>query len=78
MQLKKVAAIVGQQDTAFANSECKNLRVWYGRVCSSSINLRASSEVSTAPLIMLKIIAEAPEFRNNRQSDVFVGIEPGH
>jgi hypothetical protein len=26
--------------------------------------------VSTAPLIMLKIIAEAPEFRNNRQSDV--------
>ncbi len=43
MQLNKVAAIVGQQDTAFGNSECKNLRVWYGRVCSSSINLRASA-----------------------------------
>ncbi len=77
MQLNKVAAIVGQQDTAFGNSECKNLRVWYRRVCSSS-SISASSEVSTAPLIMLKIIAEAPEFRNNRQSDVFVGIEPGH
>ena len=24
------------------------------------------------------IVAEAPEFRNNRQSDVFVGIEPGY
>jgi hypothetical protein len=78
MQLNQVAAIVGQQDTAFGNSECKNLRVWHGRVCSSFINLRASSEVSTAPLIMPKIMAQAPEFRNNRQSDVFVGIEPGH
>jgi hypothetical protein len=73
MQLNKVAAIVGQQDTAFGSSECKRLRVWYGRVA-----LPASSEVSTVRLIMLKIIAEAPEFRHDRQSDVFVGIEPGH
>jgi hypothetical protein len=37
MQLRKVPAIVGQQNTAFGNRECKNLGVRYRRVCSSGV-----------------------------------------
>lgn len=61
MQLEKVAAIVGRQNTAFGNSECENVSVPYGRVCSSGVRRGEH------------IMAEAPQFRNKRQSDVFVG-----
>jgi len=49
MQLEKVAAIVGRQNTAFGNYECENVSVPYGRVCSSGVRrgeLPARSGVS--------------------------------
>jgi hypothetical protein len=57
MRLKKMATIGGQQDMALSDSECENVSVPYGRVCSSGVKRGEH------------IVTEAPEFRNNPQSD---------
>ena len=53
MWLKKMATIGGQQDMALGDSECENVNVPYGRVCSYGVKRGEH------------IVGEALEFRNN-------------
>ena len=66
VELKKMSAIVRQQNAAFSKSEAQNLIIRYGRVRVSGFQGGQH------------VVPESSKFHDNLECDVLVCIEPGH
>jgi hypothetical protein len=66
MQMQEMTAVMRQENTAFGDCEFEDIGVRHRGVCSSRIERGQH------------IVAQRPEFRDNLQRNVFVGIEAGH
>jgi hypothetical protein len=66
MHRQKMAPVVLQENPLVRGGECQNFRVRHGSIRPSSIQRGQH------------IMPQTPEFRDDLQRNVFVGIEAGH